>query len=261
MGWFPERMIVSSIQCSIVVYPLIWVLPLAGLDEEYKYWSYVEMHPAFTILSRKSVQEAVDTLHWSSTDRLFALPHTNQPPFGQEECEELLKLLNDSNRQRDPSYTRIIARIHLRLGELMFILRLAGCSYGCGLSPLSAHWHQAHFRSHKLLPCGAIITHQSKQTWFLLGMMVELFGMLSVDIQSYVDKTRCSGRYDGKGSARTCSEMSFVMVVMFSIILGGFVMLLSFLVSGTMHLFAGLFSVLCIATSVLLFLRHFSNMH
>ncbi|KAI6155891.1 hypothetical protein BKA82DRAFT_414123 [Pisolithus tinctorius] len=238
MGWFPERMIVSSIQCSIVVYPLIWVLPLAGLDEEYKYWSYVEMHPAFTILSRKSVQEAVDTLHWSSTDRLFALPHTNQPPFGQEECEELLKLLNDSNRQRDPSYTRIIARIHLRL----------------------AHWHQAHFRSHKLLPCGAIITHQSKQTWFLLGMMVELFGMLSVDIQSYVDKTRCSGRYDGKGSARTCSEMSFVMVVMFSIILGGFLMLLSFLVSGTMHLFAGLFSVLCIATSLLLFLRHFSNM-
>ena len=50
-----------------------------GLDDEFRYWSYVEMHPAHVILTRPSTQEAADALHWSYTDRLLAHPQPIQP--------------------------------------------------------------------------------------------------------------------------------------------------------------------------------------
>jgi len=45
-----------------------------GLDDVYRYWSFVEIHPAHVVLTRPSTQEAADALHWSYTDRLLAHP-------------------------------------------------------------------------------------------------------------------------------------------------------------------------------------------
>jgi len=65
-----------------------------GLDDEFRYWSYVKMHPAHVVLTCPSTQEAADTLHWSYTDRLLLHPQPIQPLFSQEECQELIRLLN-----------------------------------------------------------------------------------------------------------------------------------------------------------------------
>jgi len=52
------------------------------------------MHPAYVVLTCPSTQEAADALHWSYTDRLLAHPQPIQPLFSQEECQELIRLLN-----------------------------------------------------------------------------------------------------------------------------------------------------------------------
>jgi len=52
------------------------------------------MHPPHVVLTRPSTQEAADALHWSYTDRLLVHPQPIQPPFSQEECQELIRLLN-----------------------------------------------------------------------------------------------------------------------------------------------------------------------
>ncbi|KAI5996832.1 hypothetical protein F5J12DRAFT_785259 [Pisolithus orientalis] len=100
-----------------------WILndtPTDGLDNKYRYWSYVETHPTHVVLSQGSQQEAVDVLHWSYTDWLLAHPQPIQPPFSQEECQEPLRLLNDPSQQSTILYTHMVACILL----------------------CTAHWHQ-----------------------------------------------------------------------------------------------------------------------
>jgi len=106
------------------------------LDGQYRYWSFVEAHPAHSTLSLAAHAEATDILTWSYTDRLLPLSRPVPPPFTQEECQELMSLLRSFGGTPDPSgmqavvHTRIIARILLRI----------------------AHWRQMHFRPHKPLP-------------------------------------------------------------------------------------------------------------
>jgi len=105
------------------------------LDDEYRYWSYVEMHPAHVVLTRTSTQEAADALHWSYTDRLLSHPQRIQPPFSQGECQGLngaacilhYLVISDSS-STDPGqqsgllYTHMVARILLRLGAFFFCI-------------------------------------------------------------------------------------------------------------------------------------------
>jgi hypothetical protein len=75
-------------------------------------------HPAHALLPSESVTEAIDVLTWSYTgpftflilfcilffiflasDRLLPSSHPFQPPFSQEECQELLTLLRSFNRK------------------------------------------------------------------------------------------------------------------------------------------------------------------
>ncbi|KAH7922566.1 hypothetical protein BV22DRAFT_1017033 [Leucogyrophana mollusca] len=105
------------------------------LDDEYRYWSFVESHPAHVILPQSAQREATDALHWSYTDRLLAHPQPVPPPFTQDECQELLRLLTNFNGEHNSHesstvQTRMIARILLRV----------------------VHWRQVHFRPHKPLP-------------------------------------------------------------------------------------------------------------
>lgn len=69
-----------------------------GLDDEYRYWVFIELHPAHIprVIVEGARKEAMDALHWSYTDRLLTHPHLSPtlPPFSQDECIELFKLLN-----------------------------------------------------------------------------------------------------------------------------------------------------------------------
>lgn len=104
------------------------------LDMEYRYWSFMEAHPAHTSLPVNAKIEAMDVLTWAWTDRLLPSHRTVPAPFTQDECQELMTLLR-SNEQNDTALqtvvqTRIVSRILLRV----------------------AHWRQQHFRPNKPLP-------------------------------------------------------------------------------------------------------------
>ncbi|KAK7453487.1 hypothetical protein VKT23_011764 [Stygiomarasmius scandens] len=107
------------------------------LDMEYRYWSFLESHPAHTGLPPKAHSDAMETLAWALTDRLV---HPSQvqvkPPFTHEEVRELNNLLSSFGDNPDESgvqsivHTRLVARIFMRV----------------------LHWRQIHFRPQKPLP-------------------------------------------------------------------------------------------------------------
>ncbi|KAI0065971.1 hypothetical protein BV25DRAFT_1868650 [Artomyces pyxidatus] len=88
------------------------------LEMEYRYWSFIETHPAHSPLPSEAIQEAIDALTWSYTDRLLPSSHSAPPPFTQEECQELIALLHslDGNSTTQSIVrTRVIAKIFLRI--------------------------------------------------------------------------------------------------------------------------------------------------
>ncbi|KAF8139079.1 hypothetical protein EV363DRAFT_1580710 [Boletus edulis] len=104
------------------------------LDYEYRYWAFIEMHPAHIPrgIVESARKDAIDVLRWSNTDYCLTHPESPPipPPFSQDEYIELFKLLNYPTHPTSPTYTRIVARILLR----------------------AAHWHQVNFRPYKPLP-------------------------------------------------------------------------------------------------------------
>ncbi|GLB34349.1 hypothetical protein LshimejAT787_0112330 [Lyophyllum shimeji] len=104
------------------------------LDLEYRYWSFMEAHPAHTALPPNARVEATDVLTWAWTDRLLPSHRTIPAPFTQEECQELMSLLKSFDQAegglQTVVHTRIVCRILLRV----------------------AHWRQQHFRPNKPLP-------------------------------------------------------------------------------------------------------------
>lgn len=78
-----------------------------GLDDEYRYWVFIELHPAHIpqVIVEGARKDAIDALHWSYTDRLLTHPHLppTTPPFSQDECIELFKLLNGETQSRSNS--------------------------------------------------------------------------------------------------------------------------------------------------------------
>lgn len=204
------------------------------LDDEYRYWSYVEMHPAHVVLSQASRQEAADALHWSYTDRLLAHAQPIQPPFSQEECQELLRLLNDPSQQSTLSYTRMVARVLLR----------------------AAHWRQVNFRPHKPLPRDIIVAHTPRQTPMLRTTVEILIGILCLGIPFlFVDRARYSGHFDVEGNASTQSSAPLFVVgactcLVSAIILSASVTLISFPGLDSIARIGGLVAISCSVLSM-----------
>ncbi|KAJ7082403.1 hypothetical protein B0H15DRAFT_785681 [Mycena belliarum] len=107
---------------------------------EYRYWAFMESHPAHATMPFAARREAMDVLTWAWTDRLLPpqeLPVP--PPFTQAECQELLGLLRSFDMPQPDGgihsivLTRVVSRVLLRV----------------------AHWRQHHFRPHKPLPVGS----------------------------------------------------------------------------------------------------------
>ncbi|PPQ65741.1 hypothetical protein CVT24_011774 [Panaeolus cyanescens] len=106
------------------------------LDMEYKYWTFMEAHPAHTALPPRAKAEAMDVLTWAWTDRLLPSHRSIPPPFNQDECNELSTLLRSFGPDKTDENgieTRIISRILIRV----------------------ALWRQTYFRPHKPLPLDA----------------------------------------------------------------------------------------------------------
>ncbi|KAJ7732450.1 hypothetical protein B0H16DRAFT_1581508 [Mycena metata] len=109
------------------------------LDMEYRYWAFMESHPAHVAIPYAAKREAMDVLTWAWTDRLLPPQQAPlPPPFTQSECQELLGLLRSFGEDTSQAeqgiqsivLTRIVSRILMRVG----------------------HWRQHHFRPHKSLP-------------------------------------------------------------------------------------------------------------
>jgi len=81
------------------------------LDLEYRYWAFMESHPAHASLPLSARSDALDALTWSYTGQFPFTPYLRPeftqispdcllpsarpapPPFSQDECQELIKLL------------------------------------------------------------------------------------------------------------------------------------------------------------------------
>lgn len=91
------------------------------LDQEYRYWSFIDSHPAHTALPPNARAEALDVLTWAWTDQLLPSHHNSPCPFTQDECQELTSLVRSFGSEQNDfglqsvMHTRIIARILLRV--------------------------------------------------------------------------------------------------------------------------------------------------
>ncbi|EMD40307.1 hypothetical protein CERSUDRAFT_130057 [Gelatoporia subvermispora B] len=104
---------------------------------EYRYWGFLESHPAHAPLAEGAKAEAMEALTWSHMDCLLPSSRPVQPPFAPQECQELMGLLRsyDSTTPNAPVVqTRIVARVLLRIVQ----------------------WRQYYFRPNKPLPRDAI---------------------------------------------------------------------------------------------------------
>ncbi|KAF8505744.1 hypothetical protein F5888DRAFT_1604830, partial [Russula emetica] len=88
-------------------------------DMEYQYWSFMVSHPAHAPLPPESISKAIDVLTWSYTDRLLPSPHSSLPPFSQEECQELLRMLHSFDHLSAQTVsivrTRVVSKVLVRV--------------------------------------------------------------------------------------------------------------------------------------------------
>ncbi|KAJ3764470.1 hypothetical protein EV361DRAFT_805249 [Lentinula raphanica] len=104
---------------------------------EYRYWAFMEDHPAHVTLPQNARADAMDILTWCWTDRLLPSQSGVSPPFDQAECQELNNILrsfgNDANGESGIQavlHTRLVSRVLMRV----------------------ARWRQINFRPNKPLP-------------------------------------------------------------------------------------------------------------
>ncbi|KAF8886918.1 hypothetical protein BD779DRAFT_1672967 [Infundibulicybe gibba] len=106
------------------------------LDAKYRYWSFMEAHPAHTSLPLSAHQDAIDAIDWASTNGLIhSYPSRSAPAsFTQEECQSFAALLQSlGKRGETPLLTHTVSKILLRV----------------------VCWRQSHFRPDKPLPTDA----------------------------------------------------------------------------------------------------------
>ncbi|KAF8871776.1 hypothetical protein CPB84DRAFT_1800451 [Gymnopilus junonius] len=88
------------------------------LDLEYRFWSFMEAHPAHSALPAKAKAKAMDVLASAWTEHLLDSHQASPSPFTQEECKALMDLLRSFDEYHFDDHgiqTRVVARILLRV--------------------------------------------------------------------------------------------------------------------------------------------------
>ncbi|KAF8494992.1 hypothetical protein F5888DRAFT_618009 [Russula emetica] len=89
------------------------------LDMEYRYWSFMEAHPAHVVLPSNARTEAMDAVARSYADCLLPSTRPIPPPFSQEECQNLIDFLRafgeSTHSGCESVVTIVVSRIHLRV--------------------------------------------------------------------------------------------------------------------------------------------------
>ncbi|KAI0048075.1 hypothetical protein FA95DRAFT_1135798 [Auriscalpium vulgare] len=112
------------------------------LELEYRYWAFLEAHPAHAPLPPSCVTEAIDVLTWSYTDRLLPSSQPTPPPFTQSECQDLMALLRSLEGAANTSSSHSVLRTRVVAKILMRIL-----SWRQGRSPSGATSQDANGRA------------------------------------------------------------------------------------------------------------------
>ncbi|KAJ7362301.1 hypothetical protein DFH08DRAFT_910723 [Mycena albidolilacea] len=163
---------------------------------EYRYWAFMESHPAHAALPFSARREATDVLTWAWTDRVLPpqqLPLP--PPFTQNECQELLGLLRSLGEAgiQNIVLTRIVSRILLRV----------------------AHWRQHHFRPHKALPVESTghhhLRHYNRSPGFMRRAADVLVSCLMLGVP-YLFYTRGYHRGDAEGGTGARSVLPILLI-------------------------------------------------
>ncbi|KAJ7866089.1 hypothetical protein B0H14DRAFT_3084265 [Mycena olivaceomarginata] len=163
---------------------------------EYRYWAFMESHPAHAALPFSARREATDVLTWAWTDRVLPpqqLPLP--PPFTQNECQELLGLLRSIGEAgiQNIVLTRIVSRILLRV----------------------AHWRQHHFRPHKALPVESTghhhLRHYNHSPGFMRRAADVLVSCLLLGVP-YLFYTRGYHRGDAEGGTGARSVLPILLI-------------------------------------------------
>ncbi|KAH0840360.1 hypothetical protein J3R83DRAFT_1383 [Lanmaoa asiatica] len=203
------------------------------LDDEYRYWTFIELHPAHIsrVIVEGARKDAIDALHWSYTDRLLTHPHLppTPPPFSQDECIELFKLLNVSSVTLD----------HAR-----------------HLIAIQAHWHQVNFRPHKPLPRDVSYQQPARSTPMFRKIFELLLGVLCLGIPFlFADRARYHGHFDVEGTHLSESTTPLFVIgacacLVSAIILSASVTLMSFPGLDSIARIGGLVAITCSVLSM-----------
>lgn len=92
-----------------------------ALDMEYRYWTFMEKHPAHESLPPGSRKEALEIVNWCYSSILLARQTPSTLPFTKHECQDLLGFfrmfpstsisrLSSINELTSPGYRRRIRR-------------------------------------------------------------------------------------------------------------------------------------------------------
>ncbi|KAF8889391.1 hypothetical protein BD779DRAFT_1521262 [Infundibulicybe gibba] len=108
------------------------------LDIKYRYWAFMEAHPAHASLPQGAREEVMDILTWASTVQILQSYYSASAPFTQDECQKLVALLRSLD-SRGRSEEAIARHTHIVSGILLRTI----------------HWRQLNSRPHKPLPMDA----------------------------------------------------------------------------------------------------------
>ncbi|OCH89981.1 hypothetical protein OBBRIDRAFT_793697 [Obba rivulosa] len=163
------------------------------LDMEYRYWSFLEAHPAHTPLVESTKAEAMEALTWSYTDCLLPSSRPVPPPFAPQECQELMGLLRSFDSEPSNTsvvQTRIVARVLLRVVQ----------------------WRQYYFRPNKPLPRDAAKSghHPERRMPFRRAILDFVIGVLCLGIPYLFLGRTNHQRIDEESGLRTAGPMLIV---------------------------------------------------
>ena len=215
----------DSEYCTYIIFTVTdW---FQGLDMEYRYWTFMESHPAHASLPENASTEAMDTLTWCHTGELYAPEvksyptgcscrlspsittrysatiHIPRVPRARGPSSDLVWRLS---QQQDCSYAHRRQRVrpprYIHLQHLVFPL----------LSIFTAQWRQRYFRPNRPLPSDANkgLKAPESRMFFRRVFMDLILSVFCLGIPYFSTRRRRYYRVDEETSMRSQDLIPFI---------------------------------------------------